>query len=43
MYLGFVLVRMTCKVIGIGADDRYWGDVKHINKDKVAHMGAKHL
>ena len=36
--LGFVACITTYKTLGIGACDRYWGDVKHINTGKISHM-----
>ena len=33
--LGFVAYRVTSKVIGIGAAESYWGDVRTIKSGKI--------
>ncbi len=37
--LGFVLCRVTSKVLGIGAAERSWGKLKDINLGHRSHIG----
>ena len=41
MVFGFVACRLSSKVLGIGAAERSWGDVKHIKSGKRSHLGAE--
>ena len=34
--IGFVACRVTSKVIGIGVEERYWGDLKTIKSGKIS-------
>ena len=36
--LGFVACRFTSKVLGIGASERSWGDVKTIKSGKISYI-----
>ena len=38
--LGNVACRTTSKVLGIGAAERSWGDVKHLKSNKRSHLGS---
>ena len=39
--LGFVAMRVTSKLLGIGSAERAWGTVKHLKNDKRSHLSAK--
>lgn len=39
--LGYVACRVTSKILGIGSAERAWGDVKHLKKDKRAHLSGE--
>jgi hypothetical protein len=39
--LGKVACRATSKILGVGSAERAWGDVKHIKKDKRAHLSGE--
>ena len=41
MVFGFVACRLLSKVLGIGAAERSWGDVKHIKLGKRSHLGVE--
>jgi hypothetical protein len=41
--LRYVACHVTSKVIGIGADERSWGDVKQLKSDKCAHLCIKYV
>jgi hypothetical protein len=36
--MGHVACRVTSKVLGIGAEERSWGDVKQLKNDKRSHL-----
>jgi len=38
--LGQFACRVTSKVLGIGAAERNWGEVKHLKTDKRSHLGG---
>jgi hypothetical protein len=38
--LGYVACRVTSKVLGIGAAERSWGDVKQLKTDKRSHLSV---
>ena len=38
--LGFVACRVTSKVLGIGAAERFWGDVKTIKYGKISSISS---
>ena len=38
--LGFVACRVTSKVLGIGASERSWGDVKKIKPGKISSISS---
>mmetsp|Transcript_4135 Transcript_4135/g.9385 ORF Transcript_4135/g.9385 Transcript_4135/m.9385 type:complete len:331 (+) Transcript_4135:30-1022(+) len=38
--LGYVACRTTSKILGIGAAERAWGDVKTLKTDKRSHLSA---
>ena len=38
--LGFVACRVTSKVLGIGASERSWGDVKTIKSGKISDISS---
>jgi hypothetical protein len=39
--LGYVACRVTSKVLGIGAAERSWGDVKQLMTDKRSHLSVE--
>ena len=41
--LGFVACRVIYKILGIGADERYWGDVKKIESGKISAISSNVL
>jgi hypothetical protein len=41
--LGYVACRVTSKVLGIGAAECYWGDVKQLNIDKRSHLSVEDI
>jgi hypothetical protein len=38
--LGYVACRVTSKVLGIGTEERSWGDVKQLKTDKRSHLSV---
>jgi hypothetical protein len=41
--LGYVACRATSKVLGIGAAERSWGDVKQLKTDKRSHLSVEDI
>jgi hypothetical protein len=39
--LGYVACRVTSQVLGIGAAERSWGDVKQLKTDKRSHLSVE--
>ena len=38
--IGFVACRVTSKILGIGSDERSWGDVQTIKSGNISSLGS---
>ena len=41
--LGRLACRVTSKILGIGAAERSWGDVKHLKTNKRSHLSSSRV
>jgi hypothetical protein len=41
--MGYVDCHVTSEVLGIGAAESYWGDVKQLKSDKRAHLCIEYV